>query len=339
MISRGAIDPNHKSQTRRDDRRRDEDPPDPVQQQRSVGGGDQNDNPLNGHQRIPTVRSRSPTDSLPDFDDVMELPDGVLRVEEIKEEDIPASPITPEAQIAQIEADNELAQTIHADEQMGVDQALARQLQEPHSITVPRPWPQNGQHSEPRDTPGARGSNYIGLPDPNHPAEHQQLLSGNSRRRRRTNNRSRSESPITKIGHRQQLRLLLRAAIRFNFPLATSSQLLGPSLSKLTRRQRKDQLEQGHLINIILDYALNSNYSVPMYCAYLVLGELQYNSNILNLRHAGKIDGEHPITGMLRNFALIKRARPQRSDGTFELPYHEFRYGGYPHKSGHRSTN
>ena len=49
-------------------------------------------------------------------------------VDEINKEGILASPITPEAQIAQIEADNELAQTTHADEQMGVDQALARQL-------------------------------------------------------------------------------------------------------------------------------------------------------------------------------------------------------------------
>ena len=63
-----------------------------------------------------------------------------------------------------------------------------------------------------------------------------------------------------------------------------------------------------------------------MYCAYLVLSELQHNSNILNFRHDGKTDGEHPITGMLRYFALIKRAGPQRSDGTFELPYREFRY-------------
>ena len=207
---------------------------------------------------------------------------------------------------------------------MGVDRALAQQLQESHSITIPRL--QNGQPSESRLTPGARSSNYIELPDPNHPAEHQQLLSGNNRRRRRTNNRSRPESPITRIGHRQQLRLLLTAVIQFNFPLATSSQLLGQSLSKLKRKQRKDQLEHGHLINIVLDYALNSNYRVSMYCAYLVLSELQHNSNILNFRHAGKIDGEHPITGMLRYFALIKRARPERSDGISELPFHEFRY-------------
>ena len=312
MIPRGAIDRNHKSQIRRDDRRR---PSRPCSTTRVSRWGGQNDNPPNGHQGTPTVRG--PTDSLPDFDDVSKLPDGVLRAEAIKEEEIPASPITPEAQIAQIEADNELAQKIHADEQVGVDQAHARQLQEPHSITVPRPWLQNGQHFEPTDTPGARGSNCTQLPDPNHPAEHQQLLPGNNRIRRRN---------LTKLGHRHQLRLLLRAVIQFNFPLATGSQLLGTSLPKMTRRQRKDQLEQGHLINIVLDYALNSNYSVSLYCAYLVLSELQYNSNILNLRHAGKIDGEHPITGMLRYFALVKRARPQRNDGTIELPYHEFRY-------------
>ena len=61
--------------------------------------------------------------------------------------------------------------------------------------------------------------------------------------------------------------------------------------------QRKTQFEQGQVINIILDYALNSNYSgsVSMYCAYLVLSELQLNSNIVNPRHAGKVDDEHPI--------------------------------------------
>ena len=146
----------------------DEDPPDPVEQG-SVGGGDQNEilNPPQGHQR-------SPTNSLPDFDDVIELPGGALHGEIMEE--IPASPITPEAQIEQIEADNALAQQIQADEQMGVDQALAQQLQAPYSITVPRPWPENGHHPETADTPGARGSNYIQLPNPNDPAEHQQLL-------------------------------------------------------------------------------------------------------------------------------------------------------------------
>ena len=78
----------------------DEEPPDPVQQQGSVGGGDQKDNPPNGHQQ-------SPSSPLPDFDDVGELPDGVPQAEEIKEEEIIASPIALEAQITQIEADNQ----------------------------------------------------------------------------------------------------------------------------------------------------------------------------------------------------------------------------------------
>ena len=62
-----------------------------------------------------------------------------------------------------------------------------------------------------------------------------------------------------------------------------------------------------------------------MYCAYLVLSELQLNSNILNLRHAGKVDHEHPITGMLRYSALIKRAR-RKPNQSSELPYTEFRH-------------
>ena len=62
-----------------------------------------------------------------------------------------------------------------------------------------------------------------------------------------------------------------------------------------------------------------------MYCAYLVLSELQFNSNILNPRHAGKIDHEHPTTGMLRYFALIKRARHKPNQPS-ELPYTEFRH-------------
>ena len=84
------------------------------------------------------------------------------------------------------------------------------------------------------------------------------------------------------------------------------------------------QLAQGQLINIVLDYALNSNYvcSVSMYCAYLVLSEFPFNSNILNFRHAGKVDHEHPITGMLRYFALIKRAR-RKPNQSSELPYTE----------------
>ena len=62
-----------------------------------------------------------------------------------------------------------------------------------------------------------------------------------------------------------------------------------------------------------------------MYCAYLVLSELQFNSNVVNLRHAGKVDHEHPITGMLRYFALIRRERRKTSDSS-ELPYTECRY-------------
>ena len=92
-----------------------------------------------------------------------------------------ASPITPEAQM-QVDADNRLAETIHADEQMGVDRALAQQLQESHSVTLPRQWLQNGQPSDSRDTPGARSSNYIKFPAPNHLAEHHQLLPGSNRR-------------------------------------------------------------------------------------------------------------------------------------------------------------
>ena len=88
---------------------------------------------------------------------------------------------------------------------------------------------------------------------------------------------------------------------------------------------RKTQVEQGQLINIVLGYALNSSYSVSMYCTYLVLSELQFNSSILNPRRAGKVDHEHPITGMLRYLALIKRARrkPNQPSG---LPYTEFRH-------------
>ena len=79
----GPIDPNPKSKI---GGIIDGEPPDPVQQQGSVGGGDQNDNPPNGHQQ-------SPSSLLPDFDDVGELPGGVPQVEEIKEGEIIASPI------------------------------------------------------------------------------------------------------------------------------------------------------------------------------------------------------------------------------------------------------
>ena len=276
--SRGVIDPTPKG---RQGGMIEEGPPDPIEQQGPVGGGDQNEifNPPIGHQRSP--------DSLPDFD-FIELPL------------LPSSPITLEAQIEQIEADNALSQQIQADEQMGVDHALARQLQALHSITVPRSWPENGKIPEPANTPGARGSNEILPPDPNDPAAHRQLLPGNNRRQTRTIFRRRSESPPTKLGHRHELRLLLRAVFQFNLPPSTSSHLLGTNLSKMTRRHRKEELEQGQLINIVPDYARNSNYSVSMYCAYLILSELQFNSNIFNLRHAGKVDHDHPITGMLR---------------------------------------
>ena len=63
-----------------------------------------------------------------------------------------------------------------------------------------------------------------------------------------------------------------------------------------------------------------------MNCAYRVLSELQFNTNILNLRHAGKVDHEHPITGMLRYFALIKRARHkpnQSSELLYPMPNSE----------------
>ena len=157
------------------------------------------------------------------------------------------------------------AQQIQADEQMGVDHSLAQQLQAPHSITVPRSWPQNGQIPETAYTPGACGSNDILLPDPNDPAAHKQLLPGNNRRQRRTNSRRRSESPETTFGHRHQLRLLLRAVIQFNFPLPTSRNVLGTTLSKMTGGQRKEQLEQGQLVNIVLDYALVV-YTSGLFC-------------------------------------------------------------------------
>ena len=75
-----------------------EEPPDPLVQQGPVGGGNQNQenlNPLEAQQRIP--------DSLPDFEEhepqatpdaLGDLMDGVPP----EEEEIPASPITPESQ-------------------------------------------------------------------------------------------------------------------------------------------------------------------------------------------------------------------------------------------------
>ena len=108
-------------------------------------------------------------------------------------------------------------------------------------------------------------------------------------------------------------------------PAPLSSQLLGTNISKMNRIQGKTQLEQGQLINIVLDYAQRFSYSVSMYCAYPVLSELQFNSYILNLRHAGRVDHEHPITGMLRYFALIQRAR-RKPNQPSALPYTEFRH-------------
>ena len=159
-------------------------------------------------------------------------------------EEIPASPIKPEAQIGQIEADNALAEQLQADEQILADNALAQQLQAPHSITVPRAWPENGQIPESTITPGARGSRDILLPDPSDPAAHIQQLPENSWRNRRTNSQRRSPSPSTKLGHRQQLRHLLRLVVQFSFPLSLSSQLLGTNLSKMNGSTRKAQLEQ-----------------------------------------------------------------------------------------------
>ena len=91
-------------------------------------------------------------------------------------EEIRASPVTPETQIEQIEADNALAEQLQADEQMLADDALARQLQALHSITVPRVWPENGQIPESMNTPGACGSRDILHPDSNDPAAHIQQL-------------------------------------------------------------------------------------------------------------------------------------------------------------------
>ena len=84
------------------------------------------------------------------------------------EEENPASPITLEAQIEQIEADNALAEQLQADEQIVADNALARQLQAPHSITVPRLWPENGQIPESANTPGET-EEQIPKDDPRHP--------------------------------------------------------------------------------------------------------------------------------------------------------------------------
>ena len=123
-----------------------DEPPDPLVQPGPVGGGDQNqENP-------PEAQQRSP-DSLPDFEDhepqakpdaLGDPMDGVLPGEmDIPDEEIPASPIMPEAQVENIEADNALAAQLQADEQIAADNAYARQLQGNHSIPARRQWPTN----------------------------------------------------------------------------------------------------------------------------------------------------------------------------------------------------
>ena len=114
-----------------------EEPPASIEQQGPVGGGNPDLEILNDPDlEIPTppaAQQRSP-DYLPDFEDHEHqafdaLGDPVNGIP-FEEEEIPASSITPEAQI---EADNALAEQLQADEQMVADNALARQL---HSITV-----------------------------------------------------------------------------------------------------------------------------------------------------------------------------------------------------------
>ena len=85
MIPKGGQStPTPKAKDRRDDRRRTSRPSPTTRVSR---WGDQNDNPLNGHQQ-------SPPSPFPDFDDVGELPDGVSQADEIKEDEIVASPNT-----------------------------------------------------------------------------------------------------------------------------------------------------------------------------------------------------------------------------------------------------
>ena len=188
---------------------------DPIEQQGPVGVGDPDleirNDPALEILTLPAAQQRSP-DSLPDFEDhEYQAPDALgdpANGVPAEEEEILASPTTPEAQIEQIEADNALAEQLQAgqaEEQMLADNALARQLQAPHSITVPRVRPENGQIPESTITPGARGSRDILLPDPNDPAAHIQQLPENNRRNRRTNSQRRSSSPSTKLGHSQQL--------------------------------------------------------------------------------------------------------------------------------------
>ena len=140
-----------------------------------------------------------------------------------KEEEIPASPITPgdqanaaeqqsppglnaaglnaadalspEEQIEPIEADNAFAVQLQAHEHLVSDNALARQLLEPHSSTIPRQWPAIGQIPEAANTPGACGSRDTQHPDPNDPAGHLQPIPGSNRR---------SRVPKDDPGHLQQ---------------------------------------------------------------------------------------------------------------------------------------
>ena len=86
----------------------------------------------------PSNEARMPY--VPDFEDhEYQAPDALgdpVNGVPPEEEEIPASPITLEAQIEQIEANDALAEQLQADEHMLDDSALARQLQGPHSITV-----------------------------------------------------------------------------------------------------------------------------------------------------------------------------------------------------------
>ena len=172
----------------------------------------------------------------------------------------------PGAKEEQIEADGELAELLQAEEdkevpseeQVEADRIYAQKLQESTSVTHPRVWPNDSGARGSNDN-GPNGiSNGIQLPDPNDHEAHHQVRPGSNRRTKRR----RSASPDTKLGHRIQLRYLLRLIVQFNFPIALTNHNLGSSLSKLTGSQRRTQLEAGQLINIVLDYALNFNYSV-----------------------------------------------------------------------------
>ena len=69
-------------------------------------------------------------------------------------------------------------------------------------------------------------------------------------------------------------------------------------------------------IYIYIIYTILLHISVSMYCAYLILVELQFCSNIVNINHVGKVEDEHPITSMLRYFALMKLARAATIDNS-----------------------